>query len=59
MLFTKDRTFYKSLVLLAIPIALQNLVTFLVNLADGVMVGALGDDAVAGMYMGTRIQTLL
>ena len=59
MLFTKDRTFYRSLVLLAIPIALQNLVTFLVNLADSVMVGALGDDAVAGMYMGNQIQTLL
>ena len=59
MLFTKDRSFYNSLVLLAIPIALQNLVTFLVNLADSVMVGSLGDTAVAGMYMGNQIQTLL
>ena len=59
MLFTKDRSFYKSLLLLAIPIALQNLVTFSVNLADSVMVGSLGDAAVSGMYMGNQIQTLL
>ena len=59
MLFTRDRTFYRSLVTLAIPIALQNLVTFSVNLADSVMVGALGDAAVSGLYMGNQIQTLL
>lgn len=59
MLFTKDKSFYKSLILLAIPIALQNLVTFSVNLADSVMVGSLGDAAVSGMYMGNQIQTLL
>ncbi len=59
MLFTKDRSFYKSLLLLALPIALQNLVTFSVNLADSVMVGSLGDAAVSGMYMGNQIQTLL
>ena len=59
MLLTRDKSFYKSLLLLAIPIALQNLVTFSVNLADSVMVGSLGDTAVAGMYMGNQIQTLL
>lgn len=59
MLFTKDKGFYKNLFLLALPIALQNLVTFSVNLADSVMVGSLGDAAVAGMYMGNQIQTLL
>ena len=59
MLLTKDRSFYKNLIALAIPIALQNLVTFAVNLADSVMVGYLGDAAVSGMYMGNQIQTLL
>lgn len=59
MLLTKDRSFYKTLIALAIPIALQNLVTFSVNLADTVMVGYLGDAAVSGMYMGNQIQTLL
>lgn len=59
MLLTKDRAFYKSLLLLALPIALQNLVTFSVNLADSVMVGSLGDAAVSGLYMGNQVQTLL
>ena len=59
LLLTKDRSFYKNLIALAIPIALQNLVTFAVNLADSVMVGYLGDAAVSGMYMGNQIQTLL
>ena len=59
MLLTKDKNFYRSLFLLAIPIALQNLVTFSVGMADNVMVGALGDTAVSGLYMGNQIQTLL
>ena len=59
MMLTKDKAFYKTLVALAVPIALQNLVTFCVNLADSVMVGSLGDAAVSGMYMGNQIQTLL
>lgn len=58
-LFTKDRDFYKSLIALSIPIALQNLVTFAVGLLDNLMIGALGDAAVSGVYMGTQIQTLL
>ena len=59
MIITRDKSFYKSLVALSIPIALQNLLTFCVNLADNVMVGSLGDSAVSGMYMGNQIQTLL
>jgi putative MATE family efflux protein len=59
VIFTRDKKFYKSLFLLALPIALQNLVTFSVGLADSVMVGSLGDAAVSGMYMGNQIQTLL
>lgn len=59
MLFTRDRSFYRSLVTLAVPIALQNLVTFCVGLCDNVMIGALGDTAISGVYMGNQIQTLL
>ncbi|MBR2987446.1 MAG: MATE family efflux transporter [Clostridia bacterium] len=59
MILTKDKRFYKSLVMLAIPIALQNLITFAVTLADNVMVGTLGDDAISGVYIGSQIQTLL
>ena len=41
MFFTRDKSFYKTLVTLAIPIALQNAVTFAVGLADNVMIGTL------------------
>ncbi len=59
MIITRDKSFYKSLVLLALPIALQNLVTFLVGFADNVMIAPLGDAAVSGVYMANQIQTLL
>ena len=59
MFFTRDRDFYKSLVKLAIPIALQNAVTFAVNFADNLMIGSLGDSAISGVYVGNQLQTLL
>lgn len=59
MILTKDKGFYKTLFRLSLPIALQNLVTFAVGLADNVMIGALGDAAISGVYMGTQVQTLL
>ena len=58
-LITRDKSFYKSLVFLAIPIALQNLITFAVGFADNVMIGALGDAAVSGVYVGGQIQAVL
>ncbi len=59
MIFTRDRSFYRSLVALAVPVALQNLITFAVSFADNLMVGALGDAAVSGVYMGGQVQTFL
>ena len=58
-LFTKDRSFYRSLVTLAVPISLQNLVTFAVSFADNVMIGSLGDDAISGVYIGGQLQSVL
>ena len=57
--FTKDRSFYRSLVTLAVPISLQNLVTFAVSFADNVMIGSLGDDAISGVYIGGQLQSVL
>ena len=56
---TKDGNFYKTVLMLAVPISLQHLVTFLVGFADNVMVGRLGDDAVSGVYLGGQVQFLL
>ena len=59
MLVTKDKTFYRTIVTLAIPMVLQNLITYSVGLADNIMIGALGDSAVSGVYMVGQIQTVL
>ena len=56
---TKDKTFYTTLIRLAIPIVLQNMITFMVGFADNLMIGKLGDIAVSGVYMGNQFQTVL
>ncbi|MDD2648845.1 MAG: MATE family efflux transporter [Eubacteriales bacterium] len=56
---TRDRSYYRSLLTLAIPVALQNLITFLVSFADNLMVNKLGDAAVSGVYMGNQMQTFI
>ena len=58
-LLTRDRSFYKALVSLSIPVILQGLITFSVTMADNLMVSSLGDIAVSGVYMGNQLQTLL
>lgn len=58
-ILTRDKSFYRSLVMLALPVALQNLITFLVSFADNNMVNRLGDVAVSAVYMGSQIQVLL
>lgn len=43
MYMTKDKLFYKSIIDISIPIAIQNLITVSVNMADTVMLGRLGE----------------
>lgn len=58
-LLTREREFYRTLIALAIPVAMQNLISFAVGFADNLMVSELGDSAVSGVYMGGQIQTFL
>lgn len=58
-LFTRDRSFYRTLAALAIPISMQNLITFAVGFADNLMIGRLGDNAVSGVYIGGQVQTVV
>lgn len=59
MLLTRDKSFYRTIISLAIPMVLQNLITYSVGLADNLMVGSLGDSAISGVYMGNQVQTVL
>ncbi len=54
-----DKAFYKSLVMLALPIALQNLVTSSLNLMDNVMIGWLGETQLAAVALANQIYFLM
>ena len=58
-LFVKDRQFYKSYLSMTAVIALQNLITYAVNLADNIMIGGYSQDALSGVSMVNQIQFLL
>jgi putative MATE family efflux protein len=51
--------FFRTLIGLALPISLQNLIAFTVNFADNVMVGRLGDLAISGVFLGNQIHSML
>ena len=58
-LFVKDKSFYRSFFSMAAVIAMQNLITYAVNLADNVMIGGYSQDALSGVSMVNQIQFLL
>jgi len=58
-LFVKDKKFYKAFFSMTGVIALQNLITFTVNLADNVMIGGYSQSALSGVAMVNQIQFLL
>lgn len=55
----KDKALYKHLFALALPIALQNMISYSVGLADNVMVGSLGEISISGVYICNQIQVIL
>ena len=55
----KDKRFYGTFFSMTGIIALQNLITFAVNLADNVMIGGYHQDALSGVALVNQIQFLL
>jgi putative MATE family efflux protein len=51
--------YYRTILRLALPISLQNLIGFAVNFADNLMVGRLGDLAIAGVFIGNQIHSMV
>ena len=47
-LFVKDKKFYKTILLLALPIVLQNMITIGVNIMDTIMLGKYGEVQLSG-----------
>lgn len=53
-LFTKDIGFYKNVAKIAIPIALQGLITTGVNMMDTIMVGAVGETQLSAVSLANQ-----
>jgi putative MATE family efflux protein len=51
----EDKTFYKNLFTIAVPIMLQNLVNAFVNMVDTVMIGRLGTVEIAAVGLGNQV----
>jgi len=58
-LFSRDKHFYKTFFSMTGAIALQNLITFAVNLADNIMIGGYSQAALSGVSMVNQIQFML
>ncbi len=50
-----DKAFYKKVMLLAVPIMIQNGITNLVNMVDNIMVGRIGTEAMSGVAIVNQI----
>lgn len=52
--FITDKSFYKLLLSLALPVTMQNIVVFLTQMLDTVMLGELGDVAMSASSLGNQ-----
>ncbi len=55
----RDKQFYKTFAILTLSIALQNLLTYSVNLADNIMIGRYSQDALSGISLCNQFQFFL
>lgn len=53
--FIGDKTFYKMVLAVAVPIIIQNGITNLVNVLDNVMVGQLGTESMSGVAIANQL----
>lgn len=58
-LMVREKRFYKTFASMTGVIAMQNLITFAVNLADNVMIGGYSQTALSGVAIVNQIQFLL
>lgn len=52
---TKDKSFYKTLLIIALPVALQQLISLAVVMLDNVMVGSLGDVSLSAVSQANQV----
>ncbi len=54
-ILTKDKSFYKTLLIIALPVALQQLISLAVVMLDNVMVGSLGDISLSAVSQANQV----
>ena len=59
MWMIRDISFYKRLLWLVAPLALQNVITYSVSLADNMMVGQLGELSLSAVFVSNQVQNIL
>ncbi|HPJ02051.1 MAG TPA: MATE family efflux transporter [Candidatus Limiplasma sp.] len=57
-LFVRDKHFYKIVLMLAIPVVLQNMITIAVNLLDTIMLGNYGEIQLSGASLANEMINL-
>lgn len=57
-LFVRDKQFYKTVMLLAFPVILQNVITIGVNMLDTIMLGAYGEIQLSGSSLANEFISL-
>lgn len=55
MKFWKDKVFLKAMIAIALPIALQNLITSSLNMVDTLMISSLGEASIAAVGLANQI----
>ncbi|MDD6033410.1 MAG: MATE family efflux transporter [Oscillospiraceae bacterium] len=55
----KDKNFYRSLLIVAVPAAFQSLISLSVSMLDNIMVGSLGDVSLAAVSLANQATALL
>ncbi|MEM1486122.1 MATE family efflux transporter [Oscillospiraceae bacterium PP1C4] len=58
-LFVNDKAFYKTLIAIAVPIALQNLINVLVSMMDTLMIGQLGETQLSATSIANQLWFIL
>lgn len=58
-IYNIDKAFYRTLVTIAIPIAVQNLISSSLNMIDTIMIGQLGETEIAAVGLANEIFFLL
>ena len=55
----REKEFYRTCSILALSLALQNLLTYSVNMMDTVMLGRYSQDAMSGVSLCNQVQFML